>query len=361
MRKISAIFFVLVLLAVSAILVTKQVRNSHEKTDQNQLSEQKKSASEMKKVEPQTAIEADSPSKAVSPKPNPLAGGVAIPKGTRKMTKGDQVTACTPAYEDMMELTNNPAALDSTAGKITEACLAELSKNVKGFDQVLKKMTEECTGKSKEEYTLEEKNECLRLASVMRYAFAENEFRSMDPKDLPSPVLRAMISLRFLQGDYTNSEADLDYYYRLVAEELRLSPEQQLTSLQSMLIGKLIGKNPEKYQNEYDSVVSDIEKKSPEAGLTSRILRYGNKIGDPNFQTELDDFMVRYPQEPYAIYIKAALMADKKDWAAADAFMAKLLAMPLSEADKTFYSSERKKFASKETGFTQRFSVRVTM
>jgi hypothetical protein len=360
MRKTLVAVIVLVLLALSVVFVTKLVRKSHKDADTVSTSEQPTPvASESRKTE-QSAMSAEVVKSASSVKPNSIASGT-IPKGTRKKAKGDQVTACTPAYEDMMELVNNPSALESTAGKITDTCLGELSKNVKGFDQAFKKMSEDCVG-NKEDYSPEEKNECMRLASIIRNAFAENEFRGMDPKDLPSPVLRAMITLRVLQGDdYTKSEADLDHYLKLVSEEQRLSPEQDLTSLQSMLIGKLIGINPEKYQNEFDSVVSDIEKKSPEAGLASRILRYGSKISDPDFQTELDEFVQRYPQEPYGIYIRAALMAQKKDWAAADTLMAKVMAMPLSESDKTFYDSERKKFASKEDGFVKRFSVRVSM
>ncbi|MDQ3235870.1 MAG: hypothetical protein M3Q07_29015 [Pseudobdellovibrionaceae bacterium] len=281
-----------------------------------------------------------------------------IPKGTRAKTKGDKTTPCTPAYEDMMEVPNNPAVLETLASKITENCTIELSKNVRTWDKAMKSMMESCMG-DKEKYTEEEANECRILANIMRTAFAENEFSGMDPEELPSPVLRAMITFRVLHKDdeYSTAEADLDYFHRLVSEEQRLSPDRDMTSLQSMLIGRLMKSNPEKYENEFYSTLGDIERRSPEAGLIARILRYNSKIEDPDFQAELVEFIQRYPQEPYGHYIKAALQASKEDWAGADALMVKVMSLPLSERDKKFYQVEREKFAAKQKGYTKRFSV----
>ncbi|HYX39243.1 MAG TPA: hypothetical protein VE954_39585 [Oligoflexus sp.] len=208
-----------------------------------------------------------------------------IPKGTRAKTKGDKTTPCTPAYEDMMEVPNNPSVLETLASKITENCTIELSKNVRTWDKAMKSMMESCMG-DKEKYT-----------------------------------------------------------------------DRDMASLQSMLIGRLMKSNPEKYENEFYSTLSDIERRSPEASLIARILRYNSKIEDPDFQAELVEFIQRYPQEPYGHHIKAALQASKEDWAGADALMVKVMSLPLSERDKKFYQAEREKFAAKQKGYTKRFSV----
>lgn len=284
-----------------------------------------------------------------------------IPKGTRKNTKGDRVTACTPAYEDMMEIENNPGLLDTMSDKITESCTSELSKNIRTWDKTIQSLTESCM-EEQETYTEEEKNECRRLANIIRTAFAENEFKGMDPKDLPSPVLRAMIAFRLIQNEeYTKAEADIDYFLKLVSEEQRLSPDRNMIGLQAKLLGDLVELNPEKHEDEFQSNIDDIERKSPEAGLTVRMARYKRKIVDPDFQAELDEFIQRHPQEPYGYYIKASLHANKGDWAGADSVMAKVLAMPLSDKDKQFYQRERAKFASKESTYTMRYSFSFTM
>lgn len=282
-----------------------------------------------------------------------------ISPGTRQKLLGAKRTACSDVYETVIELNNNPTLVDTfnIDDQTSQKCTAELRKMVPKFDTYVTEL-EKCNS-NKEKLDAKGKNECLRVASILRLSFVENEYRGKDPSDLPSPVLRSMIAYRALQMEhFTENEADLDYFYRLAAEEQRLSPENDLGSMRSLLVGYLMKKNPEKYDNDFEQTVIDIEQSNPESALSSRIQRYKSELSNPDLISEIDLFLSRNPSNSYALYAKAAILAQKGDWSGADSLMTKAISLA---SDKDFFEKERAKFARKEAGIVVRQSFTISL
>jgi hypothetical protein len=281
----------------------------------------------------------------------------AIPPGTRQKTLGSKRTACSDAYEAVIELNNNPTLVDTFTmdDESSKKCTAELQKLVPNFDKYASEL-EKCNS-NKGKLDADGKNECLRVASILRLSLVENEFRGKDPADLPSPVIRSMLAYRALQmNNFTDNEPDIDYFFRLANEEQRLSPDNDLGSLRSLLAGYLVKKNPGKYENDFEQTILDIEQKNPESALSSRIQRYDTS--DPDLAAEIDLFLNRNPNSAYGLYAKAAVLAQKGDWAGADSLMSRAISFA---KDKEFYEKERAKFAKKEVGLVLRQNFQINL
>jgi hypothetical protein len=61
---------------------------------------------------------------------------------------------------------------------------------------------------------------------------------------------------------------------------------------------------------------------------------------------------------PYAIYAKAAILAQKGDWSGADSLMKKAVSLA---SDKEFFEKERSKFARKESRIVVRQSFTFSL
>lgn len=268
------------------------------------------------------AVDSPSPAKAeASPVENKDPKALAQPAGTNKVRKNSQPSACSAVYQkyvenrkireamlealdDMMELADKDMDNDPCVQQLTDVIDPEQ------FIALTKKCNMEANADK------ESTRACLVMMAIGWGAFAELEYRNVDPSDIPPHALHSKINFRLAEFSKFKKEADQgekEYLFKLMDHMHKIRPDIDYGTMRDDLIAEFHSRDPQTWKDDYKRILDELVTQDVSRAVSTFYEGNGRKM-DRAFFEYVDGLVKQYPDNPVVHIYKGFAHAGLGEW-----------------------------------------------